>query len=295
MDGLNGRQSRWRLLSGGIKTESLKIARGNLHQAMQIIRAAGNSYLRKEKDDTQGCARWINHLQALAGNAFGNKQKIRLALYIKDFTLLILNEDYQILEEFQISEHLFKEVVECVRMSFKRYDIDSDNLKIDETQQACPESPSPLEFFKMQPVDAFAQYSNYFNNADYALQHLISDLPDADPVRCHPNELDIATRIIVDKSENPERMKSIGAGLSAGDIEYPRPYFYVIPRPCPDLTKGALSELPAGTNWHKGDWTGAVLEGVYLTHFDTAEEQSACCLAFFDAAVKLSISLLQQA
>ncbi len=41
MGGHNGMQSRWRLLSGGIATESMKIARGNLHQAMQIIRAAG--------------------------------------------------------------------------------------------------------------------------------------------------------------------------------------------------------------------------------------------------------------
>ncbi len=180
-------------------------------------------------------------------------------------------------------------------MSFKWYDIDPDNLDINLTHQASPESPQPLEFLKMEPVDAFTEFSHYFNNAHYVLSHLIIKIPQATALRCRPQYFDIATRIVPEKSENPEQMKSIDAGFSAGDKDCPWPFFYVIPHPFKELKDRSLPELPAGGKWHPEGWPGAVLEGNYLTQFDPAEEQAACCLEFLDTAVSLSIALLQQA
>jgi hypothetical protein len=65
------------------------------------------------------------------------------------------------------------------------------------------------------------------------------------PVRLWPHHFDVA--VLMDK---------VGVGFLAGDDAIDEPYWYVYNTPMPD----PLPPLSVG-EWHRGEWTGAVLKG----------------------------------
>jgi len=94
--------------------------------------------------------------------------------------------------------------------------------------------------------------------ADRLLRVLAASWPNASAVRCWPHHFDIATLLALDPAATPSNIaRTIGAGLSPGDVDDPGGYWYVTPWPSP-----AVSEPPplaAGGAWHRAGWFGAVL------------------------------------
>ena len=82
-------------------------------------------------------------------------------------------------------------------------------------------------------------------------------------MRCWPHHFDLATLVSVPGGA-PGDARTIGVGLSPGDGSYAEPYFYVTPWPSPDSP--ALPELPAGADWHRTGWFGAVLTATAIFH-----------------------------
>ncbi len=115
--------------------------------------------------------------------------------------------------------------------------------------------------FDPDPDDA-AELATWFHSAHEALTGLRGVWPSASPVRCWPHHFDVAILIPLDTPEvqpDPEKARSVGAGMTPGDATYPEPYWYVTPWPYP--ARPDLPALPAGAVWHTEGWLGAVLHG----------------------------------
>jgi hypothetical protein len=85
--------------------------------------------------------------------------------------------------------------------------------------------------------------------------------PGPGPVRCWPHHFDIAVLVQLEAGD-PERARSIGAGVSPGDDYYAQPYLYLSPYPRPNT--GNLPTLPPGGRWHTKDFFGAIATGTDL-------------------------------
>lgn len=70
-------------------------------------------------------------------------------------------------------------------------------------------------------------------------------------------------------------------GYCVGDVGIPEPYFYVTAYPLPEGWMG--SPLPAGADWHKQEWNGAVL---LYKHLITSSEPDARLFEFWRTAQK---------
>jgi hypothetical protein len=131
----------------------------------------------------------------------------------------------------------------------------------------------------------FAGLARWFAAADDILQEtrlrLVNIGSRASPVRCWPHHFDIAT-LLSPATGHPERVASIGIGMSPGDEYYPQPYFYVSPWPAPPVD--ALPALPHPGHWHTLDFVGAVATGEDVV---SASEPRAHTHKFIDAAVAI--------
>lgn len=120
--------------------------------------------------------------------------------------------------------------------------------------------PSPIAEgarFDEPAGSALAELEDWYASADRVLRAIGTAEPGASPVRCWPHHFDLATLIQLDAPDVPkERARSIGVGLSPGDVGIPEPYWYVTPWP-PTASRNAPS-LPAG-HWQAQGWTGAAL------------------------------------
>lgn len=100
-----------------------------------------------------------------------------------------------------------------------------------------------------------------YASAARILERLRAKHAGASPVRLWPHHFDVAILI-----------GSIGVGFLAGDDAIDEPYWYVYNSPMPD----PLPPLATG-EWHRGEWTGAVLKG---------DPDAAAIEAFLDDAIR---------
>lgn len=79
----------------------------------------------------------------------------------------------------------------------------------------------------------------------------------ASGLRVWPHHFDLATLVTIEASDDPEKVKSVGLGMTPGDGGIAQPYLYVTPWPYP--ASPPTPPLPSG-RWNTQGWVGAVLE-----------------------------------
>jgi len=96
----------------------------------------------------------------------------------------------------------------------------------------------------------------------------------------------MATLIALDDGD-PERARSIGVGLSAGDLSYPEPYYYVTPWPYPaDSDLPSLGELGL---WHRDGFVAAIASGEGIVATD---QQQRAVDDFLEQAIGACMKIL---
>ena len=134
------------------------------------------------------------------------------------------------------------------------------------------------------------EISNWFANAAVVLSAVETRYrhirPGPSLVRCWPHHFDMATLIALDNGD-PENARSIGVGLSPGDLSYPEPYYYVTPWPYPaDSQLPSLGELG---RWHRDGFVAAIASA---DRIGATDQQQHAVDDFLERAVGACMEIL---
>ena len=277
---------KWRRLDP-LPFEEISKARNMTHEAVQLIAGAGISFAQKKQDDSHTNCEWSRSLKALVGNLFGEKNELCLGLNIADFKLLLLKENWTIIEELNLNDKNLEDALAWMKDNFENNGLDFNQFTLDKHYQIPVNHISSGGKFAIENEHAFQELSDYFANADLVLRTYINELPNAIPVRCWPHHFDIATLINIGE----ESLQSIGIGLSPGDNKNPEPYFYVTMWPYPDLQKVTFKEMKIG-KWNYEGWIGASLKATKILKNQDEKTQCETVVIFIKESVQYIIDAL---
>jgi len=264
---------------GSEPSAALGAARTALHHAVQIVAAAGETFVPARPDTSQNASVWIESHAALGGAELPARFPCRVALRVADLTLLLLDR--------QGAPHAELALAGRPPDAAKEWAADAIRSHTQgELARALVapgfEIPGVLPRFPA-PDAALAELGRWYAAADYELGALAARTPGAGPVLCWPHHLDIASLIELGGE------RTIGVGLSPGDDGTAEPYLYV--NHFPASSTHPLPPLEAGA-WHTIGWLGALLRGSELVAAGDAAAQQALWRRFVASAIAASRKLV---
>ena len=278
---------KWRRLDA-IPFEEISKARDFAHEAIQFLANTAISFAQKREDDSHTNCEWSRNLKAFVGTVFGAKNKISLGLNISDFKLLLLKENWTIVDEFLLKDKNLENVLSWLKNNFEIQGLESNKFTLDKHYEITAKTVSDGGKFLVENEKAFHELSDYYSNADLVIRAYISDLTNATPVRCWPHHFDIATLLNIGE----EKLQSIGIGLSPGDSNNPEPYFYVTMWPYPNIEEVSFTEIPVG-NWNFEGWVGTSLLASEIVKKPDEKFQCDVVVEFIGKSVKAIKDALQ--
>jgi len=270
-----------------INKKDLSRVRLQLHQAVQLISASGISFLEKEDDDSHTNMQWLEEQQALASHHFGPHKRFRLALNLAQLTYLFFDKDR--ISEFALDGKTEDEAIEWFLSHLNKEGMDTTTFTMDKHYSIPENKQARGEPYKLFDDGMFRLMAEQFAMAAKLLSRIESKQNDTSPVRCWPHHFDLAFLVTLEANQDPQKMKSVGLGLSPGDGSYDQPYYYVSPWPYPDKSNLHDDALPGEAFWHISGFTSAILKAEsYLSYSDMEGE----LYTFLDQALGVSSKLI---
>lgn len=291
----------WKPLATGSGAD-VKEARLQLHHAVQPLAAAGVSLIAARPDYTHTSLDYDATANAFLGAALGRPAgaaqsgpEFRGALFLEDLSLALL-ADGATVESASLLGKTLDEAFEWLARALKAagFAKDSKDAPLALTLPEYPDYPehalvTQKSTFNLS-LEGAAEVGRYFANTAALLQEIVDANSGASPVTTWPHHFDMATLVTLKEpsSAGGEDGRSVGAGLSPGDMGNDQPYWYVTPWPYPDKDK--LPQLPAG-RWNTDGWVGAQLDASEVLAA-APDGQAAAVESFLHDAVQASIDLI---
>lgn len=244
---------------GKVPLDEVREARKQAHNAIQWLARYARCFLPAVPDDSHTGLTW----NPFHGSLNTNPIEVRnnQVIFSFDFFTLAIQAKTSlgsILFEIPINGLTNAEVEEKFREILTKFGFP---LSLFET-----ELPYSLGRWEMADEDRYeirqfrkgaVELSRYFSNAQSLIQAVGQKRETPFKIVCWPHHFDLATFIVVEENDDPEKAKSVGFGLSPGDETYEDPYFYITPWPYPE--NPTKVELPSPVFWHtKGFVAGIV-------------------------------------
>jgi hypothetical protein len=269
---------------------ALSGARVELHWAAQAVAAAGRALNPPVPDDSHTSLEWVAAGRLLVGIA--PARQLRLGLRPAELALVVVDAMGNSQRELPLAGRTLDEALAWAAASLGAPALAKPPYEMPDHEVARGGA------FRGDDPDARAELARWYATADSLLRGLDSAPPDArrqaSPVRCWPHHFDIATLVTVPPVASAGT-HTIGVGLSPGDAGRAEPYFYVTPSvtPSPYPESLTLPELPAGGDWNRTPWFGAVLTGtaIFSDLGATASTRAKMISGFLDAAIRASAAL----
>jgi len=274
---------------GAVAPAALAPARAQAHWAAQVISAAGETLLRHVPDTSHTAMAWDAGLAALVGFPIPGSDACRVALRVRDLTLLLVDAGGKAGSELPLGGRTLAQAYEWAAQAVRTRTRGGHARALVHPGYELP--PHPIAGggrFEADP-GALTELARWYANADLELRAFATRTPGASAVLCWPHHFDIASLIAVETDAAGEATKTIGVGLSPGDGFIAEPYWYV--NHGPEAVDPELPVLAAG-EWFTNGWMGAVLRGSELAVAGGAAEQRARLRAYLASAVEASRNLL---
>jgi len=230
-------------------------ARIQLHYAIQPLAAISNALV----DSSHKGVFWDDRLRFIT-RAITTIKSCRVALDPIALTLEFLSDHNQIISTFALSDRTLPEAFDWMKAIVNELGGAADLIiPITYPPDDFPDSDLAhgATFKHQNIIPSLADFAEYYASADRILQDIVQHESMASQVRIWPHHFDIATLISIPSAIDGEE-KSIGVGLSPGDVSYDEPYWYVTPYPYPEA-RSNLPTLDGDGTWHTQHWVGAIL------------------------------------
>lgn len=221
-------------------------ARAQAHWAAQWLARAARANLPPAPDDSHSSLAWDEARYAVLSQPLPGG--VRIGLNISAFELFVAGTD----ERFALRGAADADAGAWLDALLVKRGLKRANAA------TLPYEVERVSYLNVDSAE-MARLSRWFSAAAVALEALRGRLyavhPGPGPVRLWPHHFDIATLVALEEGD-AEFARSIGVGLSPGDVHYAQPYAYASPWPRPDAA--ALGEPPRGGHWHTQDFVAAV-------------------------------------
>ncbi len=244
---------------GQVPLEEVREARKQAHNAVQWLARYARCFLLAVPDDSHTALLW-NPFHGSLNTAPIEVRNNQVIFSFDFFTLAIQAKTSlgSILFEIPINGLTNPEVEKKFREILSKFGFP---LSLFETE--LPYSLGPWEMADEERYEirhfrkGAVELSKYFTNAQNLIRAVGQKRRQTFECFCWPHHFDLATFIVVEENDDPEKAKSVGFGLSPGDETYEDPYFYITPWPYPEDPE--KTKLPAPVFWHtKGFVAGIV-------------------------------------
>jgi hypothetical protein len=274
----------WQRLGTPPPTE-LADAREQAHWAVQILVGVAGVSVEPAPDDSHTSLTWDSASRALLTQPLMGHAGTRAGLRLPDLGLVVHNQSAGVAAEFPLAGHTLTDGYAWMEGA-----IGVEEPLPRRTEEMPDHRVHAGAMFDADPA-SLVELARWYGNAELVLQEVREGHTDASAVRVWPHHFDIATLIALGPATDPEYARSIGVGMTPGDVSYAEPYFYVLPWPAPPSDE--LPPLEGGGTWHREGWLGAVLTGEHLVSGRASEgEQQQRGRAFLNSAVSRSRGLL---
>jgi len=286
--------SRWIRL-GDPPPEALRDARLQLHWAVQLLAAFGESFLPHRPDESHAALIWSPERRAFLSGETVDGSALRLGLQPGGFAYRLFGPGPTQSEPFSLAGRTLAQAAEWLRRELtSRLGAAGSDLVMP-TPQIQGHRVGRGAPFDAAPAD-LAELERWFHDASLLLEDVARAEEGASPVRCWPHHFDIAVLIELDAQTDrpvpPDEARSVGIGMTPGDDSYPDPYIYVSPWPQPEAAE--LPKLQPPAVWHTEDWVGAVLSARDLIGAGDETSQATRAASFALASIAASRALLRR-
>jgi len=272
----------WKLLEFD-DWKAVEEARIQIHQAVQLVSCVPRGLLPNDPGDGYASLEWSTKHGMLLSQPFSNKRS-QTGLKLSSLVYHFLKADIPI-AEFDLKGKTMEQGLTWIKEQVQLIGEDPGLINSDLPYQIPTYPQASGEPFRLSNGLAFQEISAYYSNADLVLKQLQSRISGASDARCWPHHFDLAILITIKQHEDPEQAKTIGVGLSPGDENYSKPYFYITPWPYPEVSENDLPELPGGGEWHLKGWVGAILQSTELVKDQSANEQAERLNGFLETGI----------
>lgn len=273
-----GIQDNWELLQN-VPSARLMAARGQLHQAVQLVTAAAISYLEPKPDDSHTSIVWNPELKLMVSQPLRALPDLRVALRPADLTLLVLEYD-SIANSIVLDGLRTREAGERLAALLDQHGLSGQQFTLRKHYEL-PDYPSrDAKPFTLDDPEALQMFAGLYDNTHGAISRFLINQNLSLPVYIWPHHFDLATLLVSEKDDTGAVKASLGLGFSPGDTSYPDPYFYASPWPVPPAEQ-QLPDLQPPFRWNRQGWTGMVLH--HLELFETQNPQILLARFFSDA------------
>lgn len=266
--------------------DSLVDDRLQLHHAAQLLAAFGQTLVKPRDDDSHRSATWDPRRRLFLSDLAPGE--LRLALAPAPFSVRLLSQGQEA-ASMELRGRTLEEAYGWLEGTVGAI-LGKGEVEMGRPEFEIPDHPVG-EGTVFSPGSAgMAELERWFHDAHLALEALRSVEPRATAVRCWPHHFDIATLVVIEESEDPMEMRTVGLGLSPGDEFYAEPYWYgnAWPRPKPD----ALPQLEGPGQWRTKGWVGVVFTGSHLVASGDGPAQAGTAALFLDSALRAGLEVL---
>jgi len=286
--------SRWIQL-GDPPPDSLREARLQLHWAVQLLAAFGESFVSHRPDDSHSAVTWSPERKAFLSGQTVDGSTLRLGLQPGAFAYRLFGPGPAQSDAFELRGRTRGEAAAWLQAELDRR-IGTAAQAFTPPVPEIPGHPVGVGATFDARLAELAEVERWFHDASLLLEAVTAAEEGASPVRCWPHHFDIAVLIDLDAEADspvgPDEARSIGIGMILGDESYADPYLYVSPWPYPDPAR--LPKLPPPASWHTQGWTGAVLTAEDLVGAGDAQAQATRAASFARAAIAGSRAMLRE-
>ncbi|MEO9965401.1 MAG: hypothetical protein ABJF11_06420 [Reichenbachiella sp.] len=270
--------NKWQLLTFPDSADLAQV-REQFHQAIQNVAAVGRSFLPTSEDDEHANLEWDFRLQRLVGRWVEGDVKFRSSISINRFEVYLVDENFQTISSISMQGITQTDVMVWLEHELSK--LGADFSKINLTYPyVIPEYPTAKkEPFNIVSMLASQELSRLYHNTAHMLSIVLKKEESASEIKCWPHHFDIAARVTLLDTGDPETSRSINMGMSPGDKYYNEPYFYCSPWPYPTKNLIDLSDLRA--HWHQDEWVGAVLPVSQLSDHNLIQDQRGLIQRFY--------------
>lgn len=273
----------WQLLTFPDQTD-LSHVREQYHQAIQNVAAVGRSFLPPSDEDENANLEWDFDLQRIVGRWVEANIKFRSSISLQKFEVYLVDEHLQTISSISMQDIRQTDVMVWLEHELSKLGAEFSKLNLTFPYNI-PEYPTAKkEAFHIENMAASQELSRLYHNTALMLKGIMEKEENGSEIKCWPHHFDIAARITLLDTGDPETSRSINMGMSPGDKYYEEPYFYCSPWPYP--TKNLIDLSAVHAHWHQDEWVGAVLPVSQLSGMNLIQDQRRTVMKFYNKTLE---------
>lgn len=273
----------WREFSS-VDFHQLGKTREQYHHAVQAVSLVGRRFL-PEGTAQRSTLVWVPGLFRLAGAWVTANSTFRSSIGFDSFSFFLVDEKINLLASLDLNDKTYLQGLLWLEEHIARQGLKLTNLQMKLPYELPAYPTASGAAFDVNPEMAL-ELGKYYHNSYISMRELKLKLQLDTSIITWPKDFDQALTFVIKDSGEPETSTRLALGMSPGDKNFDRPYFYVSTWPFVDVNE--CPSLSNGATWFSDEWTGAVLTADKLF----GRNQKATLDQFYQEATDLLVKML---